>query len=295
VDRISFDVLPGRVTGFLGPNGAGKSTTMRLIVGLDAPTAGEVTVNGRPYGRHRFPAQEVGALLDAMAIHPGRRAVDHLRSLAQSNAIGRHRVEEVLDLVGLTEVAGRRVGPFSFGMKQRLGIAAAMLGDPHVVLFDEPVTGLDPEGIVWIRNFLHSLAGQGRTVFISSHLMSEMALTAHHLIVIGHGRVIADDSIERIIAGAKSSVRVRSPQQKVLACVLEHRGATVRDDDGVLFIAGLDATRIGDLAASHRIRLHELTPLHASLEEAFFELTEASVDYDSADPLSARPPRKAIR
>jgi ABC-2 type transport system ATP-binding protein len=283
VDGLSFDVLPGRVTGFLGPNGAGKSTTMRLILGLDAPTAGGVTVDGHAYARHRFPAHAVGALLDALAVHPGRRAVDHLWSLAQSNDIGRRRVEEVLDLVGLSDVAGRRVGPFSLGMKQRLGIAGVMLGDPQILLFDEPVTGLDPEGIVWIRNFFHGLAAQGRTVFVSSHLMSEMALTAQHLIVIGRGKLIADDSIERIIAGAGSSVLVRSPQREDLRRVLENEGAIIRDDDGALSITGLDAARIGDLAAVHGFTLHELSPQQASLEEAFFELTEGSVDYHGAD------------
>jgi ABC-2 type transport system ATP-binding protein len=290
VEDLSFDVLPGRVTGFLGPNGAGKSTTMRLIVGLDAPTAGEVTVNGRAYREHRFPAHEVGALLDAMALHPGRRAVDHLLSLAQSNDIGRHRVDEVLGLVGLSDVAGRRIGPFSMGMKQRLGIAGVMLGDPQILLFDEPVTGLDPEGILWIRNFFHGLAARGRTVFVSSHLMSEMALTAEHLIVIGRGKVIADESIERLIAGAGSSVRVRSPQQAELSRELENSGAIIRADDGALSVTGLDAAGIGDLAASHRITIHELSPQRASLEEAFFELTEGRTDFQGADigpPLAA--------
>jgi len=283
VDGLSFDVSPGRVTGFLGPNGAGKSTTMRLIVGLDAPTAGDVTVNGRAYTQHRFPAHEVGALLDAMALHPGRRAVDHLWSLAQSNDIARRRVDDVLDLVGLSDVAGRRIGPFSLGMKQRLGIAGVMLGDPQILLFDEPVTGLDPEGIVWIRNFFHGLAAEGRTVFVSSHLMSEMALTAQHLIVIGRGKLIADESIDRIIAGAGSSVRVRSPQQDELTRELENRGAFVRRDDGALSVTGIDAAGIGDLAASRGIALHELSPQRASLEDAFFELTEGSTDYQGAD------------
>jgi ABC-2 type transport system ATP-binding protein len=257
---------------------------MRLIVGLDAPTAGDVTVNGRVYTQHRFPAHELGALLDAMALHPGRRAVDHLWSLAQSNGIGRHRVEEVLDLVGLSDVAGRRIGPFSLGMKQRLGIAGVMLGDPQILLFDEPVTGLDPEGIVWIRNFFHGLAAEGRTVFVSSHLMSEMALTAQHLIVIGRGKLIADESIDRMLAGAGSSVRVRSPQQEDLAHVLEGEGAIVRVDDGALSVTGLDAAGIGDLAAARRITLHELSPQRASLEDAFFELTEGSAQYAGAHP-----------
>ena len=295
VDGLSFEVSPGRVTGFLGPNGAGKSTTMRLIIGLDAPTAGDVTVNGRAYVQHRFPAHEVGALLDAMAVHPGRRAVDHLWSLAQSNDIGRHRVEEVLDLVGLSDVAGRRIGPFSLGMKQRLGIAGVMLGDPQILLFDEPVTGLDPEGIVWIRNFFHGLAAQGRTVLVSSHLMSEMALTAQHLLVIGRGKLIADESIDRIIAGAGTSVRVRSPQQEELSRELANTGARVRADNGGLSVTGLDAAGIGDLAAAHRITLHELSPQHASLEEAFFELTEGSTDYQGADPALTRATTEASR
>ena len=295
VDGLSFDVAPGLVTGFLGPNGAGKSTTMRLILGLDAPTAGSVAVAGRPYAQHRFPAHEVGALLDAMAVHPGRRAIDHLWSLAQSNGIGRRRVEEVLDLVGLADVAGRRVGPFSLGMKQRLGIAGVMLGDPSILLFDEPVTGLDPEGILWIRNFFHGLAAQGRTVFVSSHLMSEMALTAQHLIVIGRGKLIANDSIERIIAGAGSSVLVRSPQLEELTRVLEHEGAIVDLDEHALSVTGLDAARIGDLAALNRLTLHELSPRQASLEEAFFELTEGSVEYHGADTTPMRDTTEATR
>jgi ABC-2 type transport system ATP-binding protein len=279
VDGLSFDVAPGRVTGFLGPNGAGKSTTMRLILGLDAPTAGAVTVNGASYRRHRFPIHEVGALLDAHALHPSRSAFSHLWALAQSNRIPRARVDEVLELVGLTEVAGRRAGPFSLGMKQRLGIASALLGDPQVLLFDEPVTGLDPEGIVWIRDLFHRLAGEGRTVFVSSHLMSEMALTAQHLIVIGRGKLIADDRIERITAGAGSSVRVRTPQPDELFAVLASDGATVHRDNGTLSVCGVEAARVGELAAAHQITLHELTPERASLEEAFFELTEASVEY----------------
>jgi ABC-2 type transport system ATP-binding protein len=283
VDGLSFDVSPGQVTGFLGPNGAGKSTTMRLILGLDAPSGGTVTINGERYGEQRFPAHEVGALLDAQAVHPSRSAFHYLSSLAQSSRITVRRVDEVLALVGLTEVAGRRVGPFSLGMKQRLGIAAALLGDPQILLFDEPVTGLDPEGILWIRNLFHRLAAEGRTVFVSSHLMSEMALTAQHLIVIGRGRLIADDSIDAIIAGAGSSVRVRSPQATDFTRLLTDEGATVQADDGVLSVAGLDAARIGDLAASHQITLHELAPQHASLEDAFFELTEDSVEYHGAD------------
>ena len=283
VDGLSFQVLPGQVTGFLGPNGAGKSTTMRLILGLDAPSAGTATVNGTPYGLHRYPIHEVGALLDALALHPGRSATAHLWSLAQSNRIGRRRVDEVLELVGLTDVAGRRVGPFSLGMKQRLGIAASLLGDPQVLLFDEPVTGLDPEGIVWIRNLFHRLAAEGRTVFVSSHLMTEMALTAQHLIVIGRGKLIADASIESIIASGGSTVLVRSPQSDELARLITQEGGSIRHDAGALSVSGLDAPKIGTLAAQHRITLHELAPQRASLEEAFFELTGDSVEYHGAD------------
>jgi len=283
VGGLSFDVRPGRVTGFLGPNGAGKSTTMRLILGLDAPTGGEVMVNGCHYTRHRFPMHEVGTLLDAQALHPGRRAADHLMCFARSNRIPRQRVDEVLDFVGLADAASRRVGPFSLGMKQRLGIAGALLGDPPILLFDEPVTGLDPEGILWIRNLFHRLAEEGRTVLVSSHLMSEMALTAQHLIVIGRGKLIADDSMDHIIAGAGSSVRVRSPQRDDLARMLTHDGAAVRYDDGALTVTGLDATVIGDFAARHQITLHELSPQQASLEEAFFELTDDSVEYHGGD------------
>ena len=287
VDGLSFEVAPGRVTGFVGPNGAGKTTTMRLILGLDAPTGGSVTVNGRAYGRHRFPAYEVGALLDAQALHPGRRAVDHLRALARSSRIPDRRVQEVIDFVGLTDVAGRRAGAFSLGMKQRLGIAGALLGDPQILLLDEPVTGLDPEGILWIRTFFHHLAAQGRTVFVSSHLMSEMALTAQHLIVIGRGRLIADDSTKHIIASRGSSVRVRSPRLDALARLATDQGATVRPDGDALTITGLDAPAVGELAAANRITLHELSPQQASLEEAFFELTEQSVEYHGA---TAPPP-----
>jgi ABC-2 type transport system ATP-binding protein len=279
VDGLTFSVRPGVVTGFLGPNGAGKSTTMRLILGLDAPTAGAVTVKGRPYPQHRFPLRDVGALLDALAVHGGRTAHAHLLCLAQSNRIGRQRVDEVLDLVGLSQVADRRIGPFSLGMKQRLGIAAALLGDPDVLLFDEPVTGLDPEGIVWIRTFFRSLAAEGRTVFVSSHLMSEMALTAQHLLVIGHGRLLADAPIEDILARGATSVTVRSPRADELSRLLSNRGATVRVVDQHLEVTGMAAAPIGDLAAEHGIALHELTPQQASLEEAFFELTDAAVEF----------------
>jgi ABC-2 type transport system ATP-binding protein len=279
VDQLSFTVRPGGVTGFLGPNGAGKSTTMRLVLGLDAPTAGVVRVNGRRYGECRFPLREVGALLDALAVHGGRRAVDHLSCLAQSNGIGRRRVVEVLELVGLSDVANRRIGPFSLGMKQRLGIAAALLGDPEVLLFDEPVTGLDPEGIVWIRTFFRSLAAEGRTVFVSSHLMSEMAMMAQHLLVIGHGRLLADAPIEELLARGTASVKVRSPRADDLTVLLTGRGATVEVAGDDLRVTGMDAAAVGDLAAERGIALHELTPQRASLEEAFFELTDAAVDF----------------
>ena len=282
VNGLSFQVQPGRVTGFLGPNGAGKSTTMRVILGLDAPSSGSVTVNGRPYGAHHFPGHDVGALLDAQTLHPSRSAYHHIWSLAQANKISRNRVEEVLALTGLTEVAGRRAGPFSLGMKQRLGIAVALLGDPQILLFDEPVTGLDPEGIVWIRNLFHQLAAEGRTVFVSSHLMSEMALTAQNLIVIGQGKLIADDTMDHILAGARSSVRVRAPRAEELARLLTQHGATVSADDQLLSVTGLDAAKIGELAATNHIVLHELSPLQASLEEAFFELTEDSVQFHGA-------------
>jgi ABC-2 type transport system ATP-binding protein len=288
VDDLSFDVTPGRVTGFLGPNGAGKSTTMRLVLGLDSPTAGSAVVNGRRYGQHRFPMHEVGALLDAQALHPGRRAVDHLLCLAQSNRIPRRRVDEILEVVGLADVASRRAGPFSLGMKQRLGIAGALLGDPPILLFDEPVTGLDPEGILWIRNLFQRLATEGRTVLVSSHLMSEMALTAQHLIVIGRGKLIADASIEQILAGAGSSVRVRSPQLIAFARVLAEAGAVCTGDTDAIVVTGFDASRIGELASQHQITLHELSPQRASLEDAFFELTGESVEYrGDASPTQA--------
>jgi ABC-2 type transport system ATP-binding protein len=282
VRDLSFVVRPGVVTGFLGPNGAGKSTTMRLILGLDAPTSGEVTVNGRSYGEHRFPLRDVGALLDAMALHPGRTGYAHLSAVARSNGIGKKRVGEVLDEVGLTAAAGRRAGRFSLGMKQRLGIAAALLGDPAILLFDEPVTGLDPEGIVWIRTLFHTLADEGRTVFVSSHLMSEMAQTAQHVIVIGRGRLIADASLDDILARGTSSVRVRSPRSEELTALVVGAGGTVRADAGAVSVTGLAAATIGELAAAHGIVLHELAPQQASLEDAFFELTDDSVEYHGA-------------
>jgi ABC-2 type transport system ATP-binding protein len=281
VDGLTFEVLPGRVTGFLGPNGAGKSTTMRLILGLDAPTAGSVTVGSLPYRALRRPLFEVGALHESGAIHPGRSARNHLLALAQSNAIARRRVDEVLDLAGLDGVANRPAGTFSLGMTQRLGVAAALLGDPGVLLLDEPVNGLDPEGVIWIRTLLRGLAAEGRTVFVSSHLMSEMALTAHHLIVIGRGRLIADTSIEQFIAMSSGGhVRVRSPHRDRLSELLRAEGATVEaDGDTSLTVSGTDTATVGELAARHGIVLHELVAREASLEEAFMELTNEAVDY----------------
>jgi ABC-2 type transport system ATP-binding protein len=289
VDGLSFTVHPGRVTGFLGPNGAGKSTTMRVILGLDAPTAGWATVSGRSYQRLPRPLHQAGALLDAGAVHGGRTAWDHLRAIAASNGIGGRRVAEVLGLAGLDSVAGKRIRGFSLGMKQRLGIAAALLGDPPVLMFDEPVNGLDPEGVHWIRGFFKVLAAEGRTVFVSSHLMSEMALTADHLIVIGRGQLVADAPIEEFVGqSSRSDVLVRSPHDGDLAGLLSQQGAAVTaETGGGLAVTGLDAAAIGDLARAHGIALHELTPRHASLEEAFMELTQDSVDYHADLPYYA--------
>ncbi|HEY3841717.1 MAG TPA: ATP-binding cassette domain-containing protein [Acidimicrobiales bacterium] len=281
VDDLSFVVRPGQVTGFLGPNGSGKSTTMRMIMGLDQPDGGLAEINGVPYGGLGWPLREVGALLEAKAIHPGRSARNHLWALAQTNDIPRSRVDEVLDLVGIANVAHKRAGTFSLGMGQRLGIAAALLGDPGVLLFDEPINGLDPEGIRWVRNLLKGLAQDGRTVFVSSHLMSEMALTADHLVVIGRGRLIAEMPVDQFIAqNSQQFVRVRTPQVRAFLDVVRARGATVLEEDGgELSVAGLSAPEIGDLAFDHRLALHELSPQSASLEEAFMELTRDSVDY----------------
>jgi ABC-2 type transport system ATP-binding protein len=281
VDGLTFDIAPGQVTGFLGPNGAGKSTTMRMIVGLDRPTSGSVNVFGRPYGQIKRPLHEVGAVLETGSVHGGRSAFNHLLCLAQSNGIPRRRVDEVLGIVGLETAAKRRAGKFSLGMGQRLGLAAALLGDPPVLLCDEPVNGLDPEGIVWIRTLLRSLAAEGRTVFVSSHLMSEMALTADHLIVVGKGRLIADASTAEVIAGSSlNAVLVRSPQIAQLSRLLQHHGASVTDEpDGALRVTGADPAEIGDIAAAASIALHELSPQQASLEAAFMELTHDSVDY----------------
>jgi ABC-2 type transport system ATP-binding protein len=280
VDGLSFQVKPGVVTGFLGPNGAGKSTTMRMIVGLDRPSSGSATINGRPYVQHKQPLHSVGALLEAGAVHNGRSAYNHLLALAQSNGIARPRVDAVLEQVGLTSVAKRRIGAFSLGMGQRLGVAAALLGDPEVLMFDEPVNGLDPEGIVWIRTMLKSLAAEGRTVFVSSHLMSEMALTADHLIVIGQGRLIADTSVEDFIQrSVQNHVRVRTPDEQLLRAALVDKGATVTVVADALAVTGLDCRQVGDIAGAVGATLHELSPQQASLEEAFMELTKGSVEY----------------
>ncbi len=284
VDKLNFEVRPGVVTGFLGPNGSGKSTTMRLIMGLDAPNAGNATINGRNYHDLPWPLHEVGALLEAKAIHPGRSARNHLLMLAQSNRIAKHRVDEVLEVVGLSAVANQRAGKYSLGMGQRLGIAAAMLGDPEVLLFDEPVNGLDPDGIRWVRTFLKSLAKEGRTVFVSSHLMSEMALTADEVVIIGKGRLILQTSIDDLLAqSSRRFVRVSSPDIATLSRALETEGAvTSVEEDGSLSVRGMESHEIGELAAHLSVVLHELTPQSESLEEAFMDLTESSIEYHGA-------------
>jgi ABC-2 type transport system ATP-binding protein len=281
VDDLSFVVQPGVVTGFLGPNGAGKSTTMRMLLGLDRPTSGTASINGRPYEQLKAPLCEVGALLEARAIHTGRSARNHLLALSATHGIGRRRVDEVLDLVGLTAVAGKRAGGFSLGMGQRLGIASALLGDPHTLILDEPVNGLDPEGILWIRTLLRSLAAEGRTVFVSSHLMSEMSLTATHLIVVGQGRLIADASVAELTASAgRSVVRVRTEEAPRLRDLLAADGVSVTSTEHeLLTVTGLSSAEIGKVAAEARIALIELTPLQASLEEAFMELTRDAVEF----------------
>ena len=286
VDQLSFSVKPGQVTGFLGPNGAGKSTTMRMILGLDTPTAGTVTVDGRPFSALDSPMREVGALLEAKAIHGGRSAYNHLWCLAQTNNLPKRRVDEVLELVGLSEVAGKRSKGFSLGMGQRLGIASALLGDPRILMFDEPVNGLDPEGLLWIRNLMRNLAAEGRTVFVSSHLMAEMENTADHLLVIGRGRMIADCTVQEFIdQNSEQAIRVRTPEVDRLAGLLAATGATtVPDGDAALLVTGVGADRIGDVAFDNRIRLHELAPVQASLEQAFMELTRDSVEFHAAVP-----------
>ncbi|QFG19889.1 ABC transporter ATP-binding protein [Actinomadura sp. WMMB 499] len=281
VHDLSFKVEPGRVTGFLGPNGAGKSTTMRMLLGLDRPDGGDARIAGRHYRDLPVPMRTVGALLEAKAVHTGRSARNHLLCLAQSQGIGAKRVDEVLELVGLTDVAGRRTHGFSLGMGQRLGIAAAVLGDPEVLILDEPVNGLDPEGVVWIRSLMQRFAAGGRTVFVSSHLMNEMAVTAEHLIVIGRGRLIADCSTEEFIErSTEKSVLVRTPDAERLTGVLSGEGGKVAAaEDGALTVANLEAPRIGELAAAEGLVLHELTPRRGSLEDAFMELTRDTVEY----------------
>ncbi|HKE71045.1 MAG TPA: ATP-binding cassette domain-containing protein [Nocardioidaceae bacterium] len=283
VDHLSFTVEPGRVTGFLGPNGAGKSTTMRLILGLDRPQTGDATINGRHYRDLPRPLRTVGALLEAKAVHTGRTAYNHLLFLAQTQGVDKKRVDEVLHLVGLNEVARKRAGGFSLGMGQRLGIAAALLGDPAVLLLDEPVNGLDPQGVIWIRNLMKQLAAEGRTIFVSSHLMNEMAVTADHLIVIGRGKLVADCSTDEFIdRSTERSVFVRSPDPDRLAQAIVAAGGKVRgQSDGQLDVAEMESARIGELAAADGIVLHELTPRRGSLEDAFMELTRESVEYET--------------
>ena len=295
VDNISFTVEPGTVTGFLGPNGAGKSTTMRMIMGLDKPTSGKVTINGRPYRQLSAPLCEVGALLDAKGLHGSRNARNHLRQLAASNGIPTKRVEEVLEITGLTSVAKKRVKGFSLGMGQRLGIAAALLGDPGVLLFDEPVNGLDPEGVKWVRETCRRLAGEGRTVFISSHLMSEMAQTADQLLVIGRGRILSTGRVDDVIASATTDrVRVASPQATRLAELMAARNLAARPvAPSVLETTDATAAAIGELAAQGGIVLHELTTIHASLEEAYMTLTSDSVEYRT-DPTSQNQVQQAV-
>jgi ABC-2 type transport system ATP-binding protein len=291
VDDLSFTVPPGQVTGFLGPNGAGKSTTMRMVLGLAAPSSGSVTVNGRPYVEYRRPLFAVGALLEAQAMHPGRSAYNHLLCLALSNGIGRARVDQVLDLVGLRRIARQRVGGFSLGMRQRLGIAAALLGDPPVLLFDEPVNGLDPEGVIWIRTLLKSLAAEGRTVFVSSHLMSEMAMTADRLIIIGRGHLLAQTTVEDLLkSGSGNFVRVRSPQGDALATLLEAQGVAVARQSGdALRITGTTCDAVGELARANGLTLLELSAQQASLEQRYLELTRDSVDYHTAEGAELAP------
>ena len=295
VDGLTFTVRPGIVTGFLGPNGAGKSTTMRMIVGLDAPTEGTVTVNGKHYAQHAAPLREVGALLEAKAVHTGRSAYNHLLALALTTGIPRRRVDEVVDLVGLREVARKRVGGFSLGMGQRLGIAAALLGDPATLVLDEPVNGLDPEGILWIRNLLRGLAAEGRTILVSSHLMSEMALTAEHLIVIGRGRLIADGSVREFTDKAsRKAVRVRTPQATELRELLAGPEVSITSSElGLLDVTGMSSEDIGKVAWQHAVPLIELTPVQASLEEAFMELTQDAVEYHGNTTAQAATERKA--
>jgi ABC-2 type transport system ATP-binding protein len=283
VDHLSFTVEPGRITGFLGPNGAGKSTTMRLILGLDRPTSGSALIDGMRYRDLPDPLRYVGALLEARAVHPGRTAFNHLLYLAQTQGLPKSRVGQVLEMVGLTSVAGKRTKGFSLGMGQRLGIAAALLADPKLLILDEPVNGLDPEGIVWIRNLMKALASQGRTVFVSSHLMNEMAVTADHLVVVGHGRLVADCPVAQFIDQfSERSVLVRTPEPEKLTAAVQAHGGTVRaGDGGALIVSGLEAPAIGEAAAANALVLHELSPQRASLEEAFMELTREQVEFQA--------------
>jgi ABC-2 type transport system ATP-binding protein len=302
VDDLSFEVRPGVVTGFLGPNGAGKSTTMRMILGLDRPTSGVALVNGEPYAKAKTPLSEVGALLDPQDVHGGRTARAHLTALAASNGLPGSRVDAVLELTGLTDVAGRRIKGFSLGMEQRLGIAAAMLGDPGVLLFDEPVNGLDPEGILWIRTFMRRLAAQGRTVLVSSHLMSEMALTADHLVVIGRGRLLAETSTKAFVdAYSQGQVRVRSERQDDLERLIGEQGHQVTKTEGYLEVTGMSTDEVAELAFGNQIMVRELFAQTSSLEAAFMQMTRDSVDFhagasdaqpppDEADGAAARPP-----
>lgn len=285
VDGVSFTVAPGRVTGFLGPNGAGKSTTMRVIVGLDRPTAGRVTVGGQDYRQLRSPLTEVGVLLDAKAVHTGRSARDHLRAMAATHGIGRQRVDEVIELTGIGSVAGKRAGGFSLGMGQRLGIAAALLGDPHTLILDEPVNGLDPEGVRWVRQFVRHLAAEGRTVLLSSHLMSEMSQTADHVIVLGRGRVLADAPLPELVrTWTTTTLLVRSPRLSELVAALEIPDATVSAvEPGAAQITGITPQSVGDIAAARGIPLYELSPRVGSLEDAYLALTDDAVEYKTKE------------
>jgi ABC-2 type transport system ATP-binding protein len=290
VSDLSFTIRPGMVTGFLGPNGAGKTTTMRMILGLDYPTAGTVTIGGRPYAQLDWPMREVGALLEARAVHGGRSARSHLLSLAQTNNISRRRVDEVLGIVGLSDVAGKRSKGFSLGMSQRLGIAAALLGDPQILMFDEPVNGLDPEGILWIRSLMRALAGQGRTVLVSSHLMAEMEHTADHLVVIGRGRLIADCSMADFIARSSGqAILVRTPQRDQLATAIVAAGGTATVAGDELAVRGLAEEQVAEIAFVNGVRVHRLAPSRVSLEQAFMELTADSVDYHAEQPEARQP------
>ena len=289
VDDVSFTVQPGRVTGFLGPNGAGKTTTLRVIAGLDRPSAGSTTVNGKPMAQHAAPLSELGVLLDAGYLQPGRSARAHLAAVAATHGLPGTRVDEVMELAGITEVAKRRAGAFSLGMRQRLGIATALLGDPRTLILDEPINGLDPDGVIWVRKLLKHLAGEGRTVFLSSHLMSEMALTADHLVVIGRGRLIADAPLADILAATSDTrVAVRTPDAAALTAALIARGVTVTATAAdQLEVSGLQAPEIADVASSIGARLHELTTHETSLEDAYLALTESSVQYRAAALTSA--------